>query len=244
MTGLVVAMVLSLASPLDEPRAAYQAGALAQARTELEALLYPLRLDGDALESEAHLLLAATYHAQEDAARAEHEAVLGLAANRDTKLDPLLYPPDFIAFVERVRSVHKERIAALAAERRPPVRAEPRQPILVPPPPVAPEPSAAQVALQREPTASRGWYLVPFGVGHFQHGRRTKGTVLAVSQGASFVVSAASLGTALALRGPDGRYSSTDAGLARTLNVSYLIGAYTFAALYAYGVLDGLLLGP
>lgn len=234
MTGLVVAMVLSLASPLEPARTAYQSGELAQARTELEALLYPLRLDGDALESEAHLLLAATYHAQEDAARAEHEAVLGFAANQATKLDPLLYPPDFIAFVERVRTAHKERIAALAAERRPP--------ILTPAP--APAPSPAQVALQGAPSASRGWYLVPFGVGHFQHGRRTKGTVLAVSQGASFIVSAASLGTALALRGPDGRYSAADADLARTLNASYLIGAYTFAALYAYGVLDGLLLTP
>jgi hypothetical protein len=237
VTGLVVAMVLSLASPLDPARSAYQAGELAQARAELEALLYPLRLDGDALESEAHLLLAATYHAQEDAARAEHEAVLGLAASQDTKLDPLLYPPDFIAFVERVRTVHQQRIAALAAERRPPV--------LVPPPPKpVPEPAPAQLALQGAPTASRGWYLLPFGVGHFQHGRRTKGTVLAVSQGASFVISAASLGTALALRGPDGRYSAADADLARTLNASYLIGAYTFAALYAYGVLDGFLFTP
>lgn len=236
MTGLVVAMVLSLASPLEPAKAAYQAGELAQARTELEALLYPLRLDGGALESEAHLLLAATYHAQEDAARAEHEAVLGLAASQGTKLDPLLFPPDFIAFVERVRTVHKERIAALAAERRPPV--------LVPTPAPIPDPSPAQVALQEIPTASRGWYLVPFGVGHFQNGQRTKGTVLAVSQGATFLVSAASLGTALALRGPDGRYSASDANAARTLNVSYLVGAYAFAALYTYGVLDGFLFTP
>ncbi|MDY7229396.1 hypothetical protein [Hyalangium rubrum] len=235
MTGLVVAMVLTLASPLEPARAAYQSGELAQARTELEALLYPLRLDGAALEAEAHLLLAATYHAQEDAARAEHEAVLGLAASDDAKLDPLLYPPDFVAFVERVRTLHRERIAALAAERRPPV--------LVPSPPPAPEPSPA-LALPGATPPSRGWYLVPFGVGHFQHGRRTKGTVLAVAQGTSLVVSAASLSTALALRGPDGRYSAEDARVARKLNASYLVGAYAFAALYAYGVLDGFTFTP
>jgi hypothetical protein len=235
VTSLVVAMVLTLASPLDPARAAYQSGELAQARAELEALLYPLRLDGAALEAEAHLLLAATYHAQEDAARAEHEAVLGLAVSRDTKLDPLLYPPDFIAFVKRVRTMHRESIAALAAERRPPV--------LVPSTPPAPEPSPMP-ALQAAASPSRGWYLVPFGVGHFQHGRRTKGTVLAVTQGTCLAVSAASLSTALALRGPDGRYSAEDARVARKLNASYLVTAYAFAALYTYGVLDGLVFTP
>ena len=227
MTGLVVALVLSLASPLEPARAAYQSGELARARAELEALLYPLQLHGDELEGEAHLLLAATYHAQEDPARAETEAVLGLGARQDVKLDPLLYPPDFIAFVARVRTVHRERIAAMRALRRPP----PLMPSLTP-------------SLASTPEPSRGWYLVPFGVGHFQHGRRTPGTVLAVTQGACLAVSATSLGTALALRGPDGRYSAADAGLARGLNVSYLVGAYAFAALYAYGVLDGFVLTP
>jgi len=234
MTGLVVSMVLSLASPLEPARAAYQSGELAQARAALEALLYPLRLDGEALEAEAHLLLAATYHAQEDTARAEHEAILGLAARQGTKLDPLLYPPDFLAFVERVRTLHQERIAALIAERRPPV--------LVPSTPPAFAPSPLAPVLKERP--SRAWYLVPFGVGHFQHDRGTKGAVLATTQGACFAISAASLTTALMLRGPDGRYSPEDASLARKLNVSYLVGAYAFAALYGYGVFDGLTSTP
>ena len=236
MTGLVLALVLSVASPLEPARAAYQSGELARARAELEALLYPLQLHEAPLEAEAHLLLAATYHAQEDPARAENEAVLGLGARPDTKLDPLLYPPDFIAFVARVRTVHRERITAMSASRRPPA--------LTPSPPSMPEPPAATLALQTTASPSRGWYLVPFGVGHFQHGQRTRGTVLAVTQGASLAVSAASLGTALALRGPDGRYSAGDAGVARGLNISYLVGAYAFAALYAYGAFDGLVLTP
>ncbi|MBM7114348.1 hypothetical protein [Archangium primigenium] len=236
MTGLVLALVLSLASPLEPARAAYQSGELARARAELEALLYPLQLHEAPLEAEAHLLLAATYHAQEDPTRAENEAVLGLGARPDTKLDPLLYPPDFIAFVARVRTVHRERIAALNAPRR--------APVLTPSLAATSEPAPADLALRGTVGPSRGWYLVPFGVGHFQHGQRTRGTVLAVTQGASLAVSAASLGTALALRGPDGRYSAGDAGVARGLNVSYLVGAYAFAALYAYGVLDGLVLTP
>lgn len=222
MTGLLLALVLTAASPLEPAQAAYQSGELAQARTQLEALLYPLRLEGEVLESEAHLLLAATYHAQEDASRAEHEAVLGLAARQDTKLDPLLYPPDFIAFVERVRTVHRERIAALAAERH--------RPILVPSP--APTPP------------SKGWYLVPFGVGHFQHGRTTRGTVLAITQGTCAAVSAGSLSAALALRGPDGLYSASDARVARKLNTAYLVSAYAFAALYTYGVVEGFVSTP
>ncbi len=231
MTALVVALVLAASSSLEPSREAYQSGELARARAGLEALLHPLQLKDPAREAEARLLLAATYHAQEDVERAEGEVVQGLAADPDAKLDPLVYPPDFIAFVERVRALHRQRIAELSASRR--------APVLQPPASWASRPSAADRALSTLRPASRGWYLVPFGVGHLMHGRRTKGTVLAVTQGASFVVSAASLGAALAMRGPDGRYSVEDARVARGLNVSYLVGAYTFAALYAYGVLDG-----
>ncbi|WP_257448303.1 tetratricopeptide repeat protein [Archangium lipolyticum] len=234
MMELVVALMLSSSPALEPAREAYQTGELAKARAELEALLYPLRLSDAAEEAEAHLLLAATYHAQEDPGRAEREVVEGLAASPGAKLDPLLYPPDFSAFVERVRTQDAASISAKAEQRR--------RPVLVPREP--PPPSEVKLALQPRPEPSRGWYLVPFGVGHFVHQRNTKGTVLAVTQGTTFVVSAASLGAALALRGPDGKYTPEDAVTARGLNVSYLVGAYAFAALYAYGVLDGLVFTP
>ncbi|WP_257459512.1 hypothetical protein [Archangium lipolyticum] len=57
-------------------------------------------------------------------------------------------------------------------------------------------------------------------------------------------VSAASLSTALSLRGRDGLYNSEDARTARRLNTSYLMSAHAFAALYTYGVLDGLVFTP
>jgi hypothetical protein len=236
MTGLLLALVLTASPTLEPAREAYQSGELPRARSLLEALLQPLQLTDPAEEAQAHLLLAATYHAQEDTARAEPEVVQGLAADPDAKLDPLVYPPDFIAYVERVHALHQQRISELSARRR--------EPSLVPWRPTAPRPSSADVARVADRPASRGWYLVPFGVGHFKHGRRTKGTVLAVTQGVTFAVSAASLGTALSLRGPDGRYSAGDASIARRLNVSYLVGAYAFAALYAYGVLDGWFFTP
>lgn len=235
MMALVVAVLLSSFPELEPAREAYQAGELAKARTELEALLYPLRLSDAAREAEAHLLLAATYHAQEDPGRAEREVVEGLAASPGVKLDPLLYPPDFVAFVERVRTQRAASISERAGQRR--------RPVLVPP--ERPAPTRAELTPRPLPPApSRGWYLMPFGVGHFVHQRETKGTVLAVTQGSAFVVSAASLGTALALRGSDGKYTPEDAATARVLNVSYLVGAYAFAALYAYGVLDGLVFTP
>ncbi|MFP2928133.1 hypothetical protein ACLESO_23620 [Pyxidicoccus sp. 3LG] len=236
MTGLLLALVLASSSALEPAREAYQSGELARARTELEALLHPLQLRDLHEEAQAHLLLAATYHAQEDPARAEQSVVEGLAANSDAKLDPLVYPPDFIAFVERVRTQRRQRISERAAQRR--------KPVLVPPVTIAPRPSTPTTTSVPTSSASQGWYLVPFGAGHLMHGQRTKGTVLAVTQGLSFAVSAASLGTALSLRGPDGLYSAEDARVARKLNVSYLVGAYAFAALYAYGVLDGLVLTP
>jgi hypothetical protein len=228
VTGLTLALVLAASASLGPAREAYQSGDLPKARATLEALLQPLQLKDAGEEAEARLLLAATYHAQETPARAEDEVVQALAAAPDAKLDPLVYPPDFIAFVERVRAHHRQRISELAAQRRPPVL----QPLATPP------------ALQPPRAASPGWYLVPFGVGHLVHGRRTKGTVLAVGQGTAFVVSAVSLGAALSLRGPDGKYTAGDARTARGFNVSYLVGAYAFAALYAYGVLDGLAFPP
>ncbi|MCY1019140.1 hypothetical protein [Pyxidicoccus sp. MSG2] len=229
MMGAVLLALALTASPLDTIRDTYQAGELSRARAELESLLYPLRLGGDALEAEAHLLLAATYHAQEELAHAEDEVVRGLVVREDAAVDPLLYPPDFIAFVARARTAHRARIAELAAERRP---------RLEPPPTLIPSEQALPPAL------SQAWYLAPFGTGHFKHGRPRMGTVLAVTQGLSLAISSASLGTALALRGPDGRYSAQDAGRARTLNVTYLVGIYAFAAAYAYGVLDGVVLAP
>ncbi|MCY1042358.1 hypothetical protein OV208_13620 [Corallococcus sp. bb12-1] len=237
MKALIVSLVLASSSALGPAREAYVSGDLARARVALESLLQPLQLPQREAEAEARMLLAATLHAQEDLPRAEQEVVEGLAADSEVKLDPLMFPPDFIAFVERIHVLRQERITRRAMERSP----------SVPRPPPASVTSAlptARQALVGVRTSSRGWYLVPFGVGHFVHGRTPKGTVLAVTQGTTFAVSALSLGTALALRGPDGRYSAGDASTARGLNVSYLVGAYAFAALYAYGVLDGLLSSP
>ncbi|AKQ67967.1 hypothetical protein A176_004879 [Myxococcus hansupus] len=228
MMGAALMMWMLAASPLDGARSAYQSGELPKARAELESLLYPLRLDGDVLEAEAHLLLAATYHAQEELARAEDEVVRGLAVHGGTVLDPLLYPPDFLAFVERARAQHPARIEELRAERRP---------RLFPPP----TPLRAEAA-PNAPVMTRAWYLVPLGVGHFKHGRSGMGTVMAVTQGLGLATAGISLGTALSMRGPDGRYSARDEGKARTLNVTYLVGAYAFAVAYAYGVLDGTVL--
>ncbi|MFP2899162.1 hypothetical protein [Corallococcus sp. 4LFB] len=230
MKTAIVSLVLAASSSLGPAREAYQSGDLPRARASLEGLLQPLRLTNLQEEAEAHLLLAATLHAQEDLPRAEQEAVEGLALDPDTKLDPLVYPPDFIAFVERVNVQRRERITRRAAERRPPV--------------LLPQLSTSAPVLVESRPASQGWYLVPFGVGHLVHGQRSKGTALAVGQGATFAVSAVSLGVALSMRGSDGRYSAQDAPTARAFNVSYLVGAYAFAALYAYGVLDGLLSPP
>ncbi|RKH56402.1 hypothetical protein D7W81_34065, partial [Corallococcus aberystwythensis] len=121
MKTAIVALVLAASPSLGPAREAYQSGDLPRARTALEGLLQPLRLSDPREESEAHLLLAATLHAQEDLARAEQETVEGLALDRDAKLDPLVYPPDFIAFVERVSVQRQDRIARRAAQRRPPV---------------------------------------------------------------------------------------------------------------------------
>ncbi|WP_338873647.1 hypothetical protein [Myxococcus stipitatus] len=230
--GAAWLLVVLAASPLDGARSAYQSGELTQARSELESLLYPLKLEGESLEAEGHLLLAATYHAQEENARAEDEVVRAFAVREDLSVDPLLYPPDFLAFVGRARAQHQSRIAELRAERRPRL-------VPSPTPLVELVPKDAVV-----PTLTRAWYLAPLGIGHFKHGRSRMGTVMAVTQGVGLAMAGASLGMSLSMRGADGRYSASDAEKARTLNVTYLVGAYLFAAAYTYGVLDGVVLAP
>lgn len=219
MTALLLAGVVA-ASPLDGARAAFQSGDLEQARAELEQLLYPLRLESEALERDAHLLLAATLFALDQLSRAEAEVVLGLGVFGRASFDPLVYPPDFLAFVDQVRARQARRIDGLAAE-----RARRRTP--VPEPPRAAPPALA-------------WSFVPLGVGQFKNGEAGKGTALAVAQGVCALVAVGSLVGALSLRGEDALYSHADAPVARTLNVTYLVGAYSFLGVYGYGVIDAL----
>src|SRR5688572_16219857 len=97
----------------------YQARQFPQARRELQALLYPLRLESRATESEARLLLAAVHLAEGEKEKAEDECLKALLLGSDD-LDPLRYPPDFLAFVERVKATHAVRLAALPAPSPPP----------------------------------------------------------------------------------------------------------------------------
>ena len=229
--SLLLALLLA-AAPLEAAVAHYQAGELEKARSALEALLYPLRLEGPGLERDAHLLLAATYFALDDLGRAEEEAVRAFGVGAVEAIDPLLYAPDFQSFAAAVKSRQESRISALRAERE--ARDKRLEPKAEPPP-------SSVTRVDTAAPAPPLWSFIPFGGGQFRNGHRGKGTALAVSQGLCFVAAGVGLAGALSLRGSDGRYSEADAPAARALNVTYVAGSWCFAGLYGFSVVESLL---
>lgn len=234
MTALLAAVIIASA-PLDDAREAYQSGRLNDARERLEPLLYPVRFDDPVLERDARLLLAATYFALGDANRAEEEAIRAWGLAPSQSPDPLLFPPDFIAFHGEVKDRHGARIAALAASTKKssdaPTQPTPTQVTAAPPP--------AQ-ALQPAQPVGLAWSFVPLGAPQFQQGRTTPGAVLATAQGVCLATAVTGLAGALSLRGADGLYASRDAPTARVLNTAWVAGAWCFLGVYGYGVFDAL----
>lgn len=232
MSALVAMLIALGAAPLEEGREAYQSGRLDDARGALQALLYPLQLDDPALEREARLLLSATHFAKGETQRAEEEAIRALGLAPSDPVDPLLFPPDFVAFARDVQARHGARIAALAAERR----TEPDSPVQTPVPPAAPS-----LTPPVEPTRiGVGWAFVPLGAPQLRQGRTVPGAVLATTQGVCLATAVTGLAGALSLRGEDGLYARTDAPTARVLNTAYVAGAWCFLGVYAYGAIDAL----
>ena len=73
---------LALAASALEPAIShYQAGELEQSRAALEGLLYPLRLDDETLERDAHLLLGATYFAKLLGGKGNYAELTGKASD-------------------------------------------------------------------------------------------------------------------------------------------------------------------
>jgi hypothetical protein len=212
-----LSVCLLQAGPLDAARESYQSGELEDARSRLEALLYPLQLPEETMEQQAHLLLGASLHALGDVPRAAEEVVRGFGVGGEAPLDPLLFPPDFVAFANMQRSEHKERIDGLIRERSlRKIRDIPAKPI------------------------HPAWCFVPFGAGQYQTKQPTKATVLAITQGVLLSTAVTSLVVALSLRQPDGSYRPSAVSSARTLNALYIGSAYTLGVTYVYGVVDAL----
>jgi hypothetical protein len=231
---------------LEQARTAYRFGDYKRTIQLLLPVLYPtpsLPTVEDQVAARRLLGLAFLFERNEAAAEREFVALLRLAPN--FQLDPLLDPPSFVDFFNRVRTKYEALLRAEEQRRR--EEAEIRR---------LAEVQRAEEAAERErqrldaeryvwvtdaPHRSRWLALVPLGVGQFQNGERAKGHVFLWSE---LVLGAASMSLALAvrLRYPEGTFESTqeERDTADALVSAQVITGALFLAVAAYGVADAL----
>lgn len=231
LSTLPLLAALLLPASLREALDKYDFGEMEAACTALAAMR-----DDPAFDTEARLktlkFLGACNHVlgRLDASTGAFESLLDLDPR--AQLDPVQFPPDMVRFFEDLKARH----------RPPPPVASPDPPPPVPAPVVEPPPVQVK-AEAPAPDRSVGLALLPFGAGQFQNGHRTKGTVLATSQGLALAVGFTGLllfeaekdsGAFLA----GGTFADPDR--AEALQTVYLTGFVAFAALWAYGMYDSL----
>ena len=238
----------ALAAPtqdLEQARSAYQFGDYQKVIRLLVPLLYPqVSLTDPPGQAAARKLLGLSYLFERNESAAEREFLALLQLDPDFQLDPLLDPPPFVDFFNRVRAKYKEQLAE--GERR---RREEEEIRRLAEAKRAEE--AARAAAERleeklfvwvvdAPPRSRWLALVPFGVGQFQNGHDTKGQFLLWSEA---VLAAASLSLALTvrLRYPEGTFPQGDAdeqAMADRLVSAQVITGALFFAVAIYGAVD------
>lgn len=247
---LTLAAATALAAPdddLEQARSAYQFGEYKKAIQILLPTLYPtpsLRTAADQIDARRLLGLAFLFERNESSAEREFFALLRL--DPAFELDPLLDPPPFVDFFNRVRAKYQEVIRADEQRRR--EEDEIRRLAEV----KRAEEAAAREARRKDaetrvwvldaPRRSRWLALVPMGVGQFQNGHNARGYAFLWSE---LALGAASVSLALTvrMRYPHGTFPNADAeerDTADTLVSAQVITGALFLAVAVYGAIDAL----
>lgn len=243
--------------------AAYEYGRYAEVLTRANARIDGGGLDAAALAELQKLagLAAFNLRRQEEAER--HVAAL-LRLDPDFSLDPFVFPPPLVTFVEKQRRTmaaeleflreqrrQREVAARLAAEERAALAREAeRQRKLL-------EEMSRQVTVRTVEQHSVLVNFVPFGAGQFQEGRIGVGTGFAVAEGVLAVASIVSYlvyGSLITTRSvqvdgfPGGPVTLVQTGIpasradeAQSWRVVKVASGIGFYAVYVAGVLDALL---
>lgn len=162
--------------------------------------------------------LGACHHflGAEAKSRAAFEALL--AAEPAAELDPVQFPPELVSFFREVRA---RRPASAAGA----------------------SPSAVDAPSTAAPRRSRGVAFLPFGAGQFQNGQPGKGAIFASLEGVALGVGVVGLALFEAEKDSGGLLAGgtfEDEEKAQQLQMVYVAGFATFAALWAIGVGDAL----
>ena len=188
--GVAVALTLGLgvrlfAAPLkDEPvvvgrspdlslsdgKLAYQRGDYPLAVRTLTPLLYPsIALTSEDAVVEAHRILALSYLLQKQEPEAEEEATSILALRPSYQLDPIVDPPMAVAFFDGVRKKQESRLRELRERERKEEETRAKDDEL------RRRANAERIYIERSVQKhSRLVATIPFGVGQWQNGQKTK----------------------------------------------------------------------
>lgn len=229
-------------SEMERAQSAYLFGDYKKVIDTLLPVLYPTATVDPSVEIAARRLLGLSYLFERDEENAEKEFLALLRLDPDFTLDPLIDPPPFVEFFNRIRAAHKED---LAERQRRQEEAEKLRRLA--------EQKEAEERAKREEALHYVWVveddarspwlaLVPFGVGQFQNGQPAKGTALLITEAA---LGAASLSLALTvrLRYPDGTFPNGDVqerDTADALVSGQVITGALFFGVAIYGAIDAL----
>lgn len=197
----------------------------------LGSVLYPQPLLGDANKVfEAHVILGACEFESGDKPTAHDEFAKALDIDPDRQLSGLAFSDGAIDLFESTKiEVHKRNKEE--ADRLARARANMQVQDFL----------NKIVLVESHPYALN---FVPFGVGQFQNGERSKGALLAIGEGAGFATSAAIWAYLVNKYGISGTVNSKlgdDPHTVRRLQQVEIGAGSVFWGLYAYGVIDALL---
>jgi tetratricopeptide (TPR) repeat protein len=256
---IALLLALALATPdadVKRARDRYEFGAYADAAGAAKEALarYPDLPEPLAVEAWRILGLAEYQLGDRSASR---EAFLRLLSiDPDQALDPFLVPPPIVEFFDKVRAEAEPQLAPLRERKRQlreqeRLAEETRRRLLA-------EEQARSGPPSRVVVVQEHVYLLnflPFGVGQFQNGDTTKGTIIAVAQ---VVLGAVNLGAIFAHNAiaddPSRRCSvstptncsnppipDSDRQLLNSIDIVKYVSAGLFWGVYAYGVTDSLI---
>jgi hypothetical protein len=188
----------------------------------LSELLYPeVLLSSTADIIKAHEYLAACYYWLKNEKRLEEEFTVLLTLAPRHELDAFYYPSAFIEHFEQT----KRRMAELH---------------LIDPE-IEPDDGPEVICEGREVSIERrSWVpnLVPFGVGQFINGQKTKGALFLSGQLLTLGMNIGAYASIEGLRGDDGLFSHNNAITARKLRIVQYVGLGAFGALVIWGIVD------
>lgn len=199
----------------------------------LRPLLHPRVVLTEPLRTKkAREYLGACYYWLKQYDKMKEEFTALLAMDPDYKLDPFYYP---IPLLDRFEALRKKlaELGVIGGQSRTTRAGSAGR-----------KAKGERPCVRRTEIVTKRSYLVaaiPFGVGQFQNGDKTKGILLLSTELAALATNIGTYVAAERLRASDGFYAPSDASKARALRTAQYVSLGVLAGLVVYGVVDAFL---